>query len=75
MIVEKLSDVPGKPRNWRKKPVVVRAVELTERVRIKTREGELTGEPGDFLIEGIEKEIYPCAREIFFRTYENAWED
>lgn len=70
MIVTKLSDVPGKPRNWRKKPVVIRAVELTERVRIKTREGELTGEPGDFLIEGVRKEIYPVAGDIFKETYD-----
>lgn len=68
--IQLLSDVGGTIRKYRKKPVVIRAVELTKRVRIKTREGELTGEPGDFLIEGIAGEVYPCGRDIFFKTYE-----
>jgi len=71
--IEKLSevvDVSGLPKKYRKKPIVIEAVELREQVRIKTREGILTGEVGDFLIEGIKGEIYPCGREIFFKTYD-----
>jgi len=71
MIVEKLSDIKGIVEHFRKKPVVILAVEITEeRIKIKTREGILFGYRGDFLIEGIEGEIYPCGREIFFKTYE-----
>jgi len=69
-IVEKLADVNGVVSFYRKKPVKIRAVELKEKVWIKTREGELAGEVGDFLIEGIKGEIYPCGREIFFQTYD-----
>ena len=72
MVIEQLSDVDGTPKRWRKKPVVIRAIELQSQIRIKTREGELTGEVGDFLIEGVKGEIYPCGREIFFATYEDA---
>lgn len=68
-VIEKLSDVGGQPQVWRKRPVEIRAVELQEKVAIKTREGKLYGEKGDFLIEGIQGEIYPCGREIFFKTY------
>ena len=69
-IIEKLSDAKGEIRQYRKKPVIIRAIELAEKIRIKTREGTLYGEKGDFLIEGIEGEIYPCGKEIFWKTYE-----
>lgn len=72
--IQLLSDVGGTIRKYKKKPVVVRAVELTKRVRIRTREGELAGEPGDFLIEGIKGEVYPCGKDIFHATYEEVSE-
>jgi len=37
---------------------------------IKTLEGEMTGDYGDFIIKGIAGEIYPCKPEIFDRTYD-----
>lgn len=73
--VEKLRELIGQcgyPKKYRKKPIVIEAIELREQVKIKTREGVLVGYVGDFLIEGIEGEIYPCGREIFFKTYEEA---
>lgn len=57
---------------YRKIPVVVDAVRLTERVEIKTLEGVMVGEPGDWLITGVAGEQYPCKHEIFIRTYEPA---
>jgi hypothetical protein len=55
---------------YRKRPVVIDARQLTQRVEINTREGTVVGEPGDYLIVGVEGEIYPCGREIFEQTYE-----
>lgn len=74
-IIKHLSQIKGDIKFYRKKPVVIRAGELTERVAIKTREGILYGEKGDFLIEGIQGEIYPCGREIFFKTYKEVKQD
>ena len=37
---------------------------------INTREGTLKGYPGDYLIQGVQGEIYPCGREIFNQTYD-----
>ena len=71
-IINKLTDLNKDWKQYKKKPVVVKATELIEdKVIIKTREGELYGYKGDFIIQGIEGEIYPCGREIFFKTYEN----
>jgi hypothetical protein len=55
---------------FRKKPVVVDAFRLTQRVQILTIEGIMTGEPGDWLIVGVEGEQYPCKDSIFQATYE-----
>ncbi len=68
-LVNKLDDIDGDQRTFIKLPIKIKAVELKRRVRIKTREGELFGEKGDFLIEGIKGEVYPCGREIFHKTY------
>ncbi len=69
--MEQLVDQNGYPKKYKKKPIVIEAMELREQVKIKTREGILVGYVGDFLIEGIEGEIYPCGRDIFFKTYED----
>jgi len=37
---------------------------------VRTLEGLMTGGPDDWLIRGIEGELYPCARRIFEATYE-----
>jgi len=31
----------------------------------------MQGNPGDYLIEGVEGELYPCAKDIFEKTYDN----
>lgn len=55
---------------FRKKPVVIDAVQLTERIAIETREGKLYSEIGDWLITGVEGEKYLCGDAIFRKTYE-----
>jgi len=55
---------------YRKLPVVIDAVRLTERIEIVTLEGTMTGNPGDWLITGVNGEQYPCKHEIFIKTYE-----
>lgn len=37
---------------------------------IKTLEGTMTGNYGDYIIKGINNEIYPCKPDIFEKTYE-----
>ena len=40
------------------------------RMVIKTLEGEMEANPGDFIIQGVNGEIYPCKPDIFEKTYE-----
>lgn len=83
---------------FRKKPVVIEAVELTRRfsdlalnfvgrdnvsefnlgefeedgcyINIKTLEGIMTAQEGDWIIKGVKGEFYPCKPDIFEATYE-----
>jgi hypothetical protein len=42
------------------------------RMIIKTLEGDMTATLGDYIIKGIQGEIYPCKPDIFEATYELA---
>ena len=59
--------------NWhkvRKKPIEVLALQIHKPFIVHTLEGEMLGQPGDYLIRGVEGECYPCKKEIFEKTYE-----
>ena len=55
---------------YRKRPVVIEAVKLTRQIEIKTLEGVMVGNVGDWLITGVKGEQYPCKPDIFKATYE-----
>ena len=38
--------------------------------KIDTLEGEMTAVPGDWIIQGVKGELYPCKPDIFAATYE-----
>jgi hypothetical protein len=37
---------------------------------IRTLEGPMRGQGGDYIIKGVKGELYPCKKEIFEQTYE-----
>ena len=37
---------------------------------IDTKEGTMRADPGDYIIQGVNGELYPCKPEIFEKTYE-----
>jgi len=45
-------------------------VTFEDRCNIKTLEGVMVGQFGDYIIKGIKGEIYPCKPDIFEMTYE-----
>lgn len=38
-------------------------------LKVKTTEGEMIARPGDWIIRGVEGEIYPCKDSVFQATY------
>lgn len=62
--------------NAKKRPVWVKAVCLDEEIQIETLEGVMTGSKGDYLIQGVNGEFYPCKPDIFHKTYgQMTWDD
>lgn len=55
---------------FQKKPVIVEAVRITRPIVIKTLEGDMLGNVGDWLITGVKGEQYPCKDDVFRMTYE-----
>ena len=39
-------------------------------VVVRTLEGDMTAQVGDYIIEGVNGELYPCKPDIFEATYE-----
>lgn len=42
---------------------------------IRTLEGVMVAQPGDWIIRGVNGELYPCKPDIFAKTYEDAGPD
>jgi len=58
-------------RKARKKPIIVEFREVDGEERIETREGVLIAKQNeDYIIRGVDGEIYPIKKSIFHRTYE-----
>lgn len=57
-------------KNCRKKPFVIQAIQMTEPFKVETLEGWVKGNTGDYLMKGVDGELYPCKREIFEKSYE-----
>jgi hypothetical protein len=55
----------------KKKPIVVHAKQIDEEFRVNTLEGNYKqGKPGDYLMRGIDGELYICDGPIFVKTYD-----
>lgn len=54
-----------------KKKSITFAKQINEPFRVDTKEGNYKqGKAGDFLMKGVEGELYICDREIFLKSYE-----
>ncbi len=53
-----------------KKPTPIRCCQINEEFVVETMEGMMKGKKGDYLIIGVENEMYPCDQAIFHKTYE-----
>ncbi|MGE7365381.1 PGDYG domain-containing protein [Desemzia incerta] len=58
-----------------KKPIPVRAKQTNKHIDVKTLEGTMHANPGDYIITGPEGEKWPVKKEIFEKTYEILEED
>ena len=76
--LEQFDDIPiddiykedSQVKKYRKKPIIVEAYVATKEEDIKTLEGTMKADKGDYVITGIRGERYPCKPDIFKQTYE-----
>ena len=55
----------------RKKPIIVHAKKMEVEFQVNTLEGNYKqGKPGDYLMKGIDGELYICDGPIFEKTYD-----
>jgi hypothetical protein len=54
-----------------KKPIPVKATQMYGNFRVQTLEGDYKqGKPGDYLMCGVEGELYICDKDIFEKSYD-----
>lgn len=46
---------------------------LQKHLYVNTLEGDMLVNAGDYIIKGINGEVYPCKPDIFHKTYELVW--
>jgi len=52
-----------------RKITITKAKQMTEEFEVDTLEGTMHGKVGDYLMQGIEGELYICDQDIFNETY------
>jgi len=63
-------DVDGM-QNCMKRPIVIQAKKINEDFRVNTLEGNYKqGKAGDYLMRGIDGELYICDGPIFDKSYD-----
>ena len=66
-----MDDVP----EWITSAIRDDTINFDIRMIISTPEGEMLASPGDYIIKGVNGELYPCKPDIFEQTYELIKED
>lgn len=52
-----------------KKPIPIQCTQINEEFEVQTLEGIMKGKKGDWLMVGVNNEMYPCDNSIFKKTY------
>jgi hypothetical protein len=70
MLVFKNENIPNvKFKKAIKKPITIKCIQINEPFEVETLEGKMKGKAGDWLMIGINGEMYPCDDSIFKKTY------
>jgi hypothetical protein len=64
----KIPDIEFK--NAIKKPITIRCIQINEPFVVETLEGKMRGKKGDWLMVGMNGEMYPCDSSIFEKSYD-----
>ena len=65
-----LKEYVDKMKPYMKKKVIVKAIQMDNDFEVDTSEGKMRGKVGDWLMCGVENELYICKNSIFEKTFE-----
>jgi hypothetical protein len=57
---------------WQSKTVIPHPMFPETRLQVETTEGNMIADAGDWIIKGVEDELYPCKPSVFEATYDPA---
>ena len=70
MLTFKLHNIPDLAfKKAIKKPIPIKCYQIDEAFSVETLEGTMKGKKGDWLMVGVNGEMYPCDNTIFEKTY------
>ena len=69
ILVDNFNKYEPLSKEYIKKPINIKAIEIFEPFKVITLEGTMDGQAGDYLVRGWKGEVYPVAKEIFEGTY------
>jgi hypothetical protein len=70
MLTFKQHNIPNlKFKKAIKKPIAIKCIQIEEPFLVETLEGKMKGKKGDWLMVGVNGEMYPCDQDIFEKTY------
>lgn len=53
-----------------KRPIAIEVCQMEKPFQVESMEGLVNGKPGDYLMRGVDGELYVCAKDIFEKTYD-----
>lgn len=68
--IKSLNDLSGKMQQAVKKPIAIQCCQIKEDFLVHTMEGVMKAKANDWLIVGVEGELYACDNQIFQKTYD-----
>jgi hypothetical protein len=74
-VLDKLPEDPAHTPQWLIEAVIAGEIGVimannSSKFSVKTTEGTMTGNVGDWIIKGVKDELYICTDEIFQMTYD-----
>lgn len=78
-LLDRCGDLPQWLRDAKENCDLIQCIDLENIenfvIEIETLEGTHVARPGDYIIRGIQGELYPCKPDIFEQTYEEVEEE
>ncbi len=62
-------EMPKGFKIYKKRPLPVEAIQINTPFKVKSLEGIMIAKAGDYLMRGVEGELYSCDKTIFEKTY------